>query len=107
MTPRRCDALPSVNTSTDPVEGMTEAAGYDLATSDGWTPPAPLRLAIRTCYQNGVSPSAAPLDVGRVGGSECKSGNVAGQCGSMLGGCERALSLGAGSVVWWPVLEVQ
>ena len=55
----------------------------------------------------GVSPSAAPSDVERVVGSVCKSGNVAGQCGRMLGGCERALSSGVGSVVWLPVLEVQ
>ena len=56
-------------------------------------------------------PSAAPSDVGRVvgsqnvAGSECKSGNVAGQCGRMLGGCERALFQDDGSVVWLPVLE--
>ena len=50
-------------------------------------------------------------DVGRVvgsqnvAGSECKSGNVAGRCGRMLGGCDRELFVGAGSVVWLPVLE--
>ena len=56
-------------------------------------------------------PSAAPSDVGRVvgsqnvAGSECKSGNVAGRCGRMLGGCDRELFVGAGNVVWLPVLE--
>ena len=102
MTPRRCDALPS----TDPVESMTEAAGYDLARwVDGLLPLHYIFDVLGICCQDGVSPSAAPLDVGRVVGSECKSGNVAGQCGRMVGGCGRALSSDAGSVVWLPVLE--
>ena len=52
-----------------------------------------------------AAPSAVPLDVGRVVGSECKSGNVAGRCGRMLGGCERVLFVDVGGVVWLPVLE--
>ena len=106
MTPRRCDALPS----TDPVESMTEAAGCDLARwVDGLLPHhyifwslAPFH-AVRMAIS--ASPSAVPLDVGRVVGSECKSGNVAGRCGRMLGGCERVLFVDVGGVVWLPVLE--
>ena len=101
MTPRRCDALPS----TDPVESMTEAAGCDLARwVDGLLPPHYIFDVLGICCQDGVSPSAAPLDVGRVVGSECKSGNVAGRCGRMLG-CERVLFVDVGGVVRLPVLE--
>ena len=74
----------------------------------GWTPSAPLHLL--ECCQDGDAPalrrlSAVPLDVGRVVGSECKSGNVAGRCGRMLGGCERVLFVDVGGVVRLPVLE--
>ena len=108
MTPRRCDAPPSV----DPVETMAEAAraGYGSTQSGGWIHPAPLHLSgseVMCWFLEGVSPPAEPSDVGRVVGLGCNSGGVAGQCGRMLGSCERALSLDAGSVVWWPVLEVQ
>ena len=44
-------------------------------------------------------------DVARVVGLECKSGNVAGRCGRMLGGCERVLFVDVGGVVRLPVLE--
>ena len=98
MPPRRCDALPS----TDPVKTMTKATGYDLTKSGVWIISASLHLTgseVLCWIQEGVSPSTAPSDVERVVGSECKSANVAGQCGRMLGGCERAFSLDVGSVV--------
>ena len=76
--PRRCDALPSTN----PVETMAEAAGYDLAKSGGWILSTSLHLTgseVLCWILEGVSPSAAPSDVEVVMGPECKSGNVAGQ----------------------------
>ena len=105
--PRRCDALPSTN----PVETMAEAAGYDLTKSGGWILSTSLHLTgseVLCWILEGVSPSAAPSDVEVVVGPECKSGNVAGHCrrtslGYELGGCEQAISSGVGSVVWWPV----
>ena len=103
--PRRCDALPSTN----PVETMSEAAGYDLAKSGGWILSTSLHLIgseVLCWILEGVSPSAAPSDVEVVVpvGPECKSGNVAGQrrrtsLGYELGGCEQAISSGVGRVV--------
>ena len=94
---------------------MAEATGYDLAKSGGWilsTSPHLTGSEVLCWILEGVSPSAAPSDVEVVVGPECKSGNVAGHCrrtllGYELGGCEQAISSGAGSVVWLPVPEVQ
>ena len=65
MMPRRCDALPS----TDPVETMTEAAGYDLTKSGGWILPASLHLTgseVLCWILEGVSPSAVAVPLTQI-----------------------------------------
>ena len=68
--PPRCDALPSTN----PVEIMGEATGYDLAKSDGSIPSTSLHLTgseVLCWIIEGVSLSAAPSDVGLTGEQRC------------------------------------
>jgi hypothetical protein len=58
MTPRRCDALPS----TDPVESMTEAAGYDLARRvDGLLPPHYIFWSLAPFHAVRMAISASPF----------------------------------------------